>query len=97
MADVNISILKRLLLAFFGFGILMGGVFPVYASFFVDWKEGMFIWFVTGCLVAGIVLGLINYFLVKIILLKPISSLAKVAEHISKFEAFTVSVVLKNL
>lgn len=61
----------------------MGGVFPVYANFFVDWKEGMFVWFVAGCVIAGIVLGVINFFLLKLILLRPLNRLAIVAEHIS--------------
>ena len=64
------SILRQLMLSFFGFGMLMAVVFPYYAGFFVIWKDGMYSWFYLGCIIAGISLGVANYYLVKIILLK---------------------------
>ena len=51
------SILRNLLIAFIGFGLLMGIIFPFYAALFVDYKEGMYGWFVIGCLVAGVTIG----------------------------------------
>jgi len=76
------SILRNLLLSFLGFGIIMGIVFPFYANVFVDWKPGMLPWFVVGCLVAGITLGLINYALVNIVLLSKLRRLSDVARAI---------------
>ncbi len=35
------SVLKQQFMAFLGFGIMMGLVFPFFASLFVEWKEGM--------------------------------------------------------
>ena len=40
------SILRRLKFSFLGFGLLMGGVFPLYASFFVQYRPGMQSWFI---------------------------------------------------
>jgi methyl-accepting chemotaxis protein len=57
----NISILRKLKLYMLGFGIAMGIVFPVYARFFVIWKEGMFGFFVIGCLMAGLTVGLVIF------------------------------------
>ncbi|GAB6043682.1 hypothetical protein [Endothiovibrio diazotrophicus] len=37
------SILRNLLIGFLGFGLAMGAIFPFYANFFVQWKEGMLI------------------------------------------------------
>jgi methyl-accepting chemotaxis protein len=64
------------------FGVLMGFVFPVYARFFVEWKEGMLLYFVIGCIVAGITVGVVSYSFVKIILLKPLLKVSDVANKL---------------
>ncbi|BAZ93559.1 hypothetical protein TspCOW1_15020 [Thiohalobacter sp. COW1] len=78
------SILRNLLIACVGFGILMGAAFPVFAQFFVDWKDGMFTWFVAGCLTAGVVLGVVNYWLVNTILLSKLRRISEVANAIAQ-------------
>jgi methyl-accepting chemotaxis protein len=77
------SILRNLLFAFLGFGILMGIIFPFYAEFFVNWKEGMKIWFVLGCILAGLTIGVANYFLFKVILLNKLKRISSVSTAIS--------------
>ncbi|GAA6135104.1 hypothetical protein NBRC116188_18940 [Oceaniserpentilla sp. 4NH20-0058] len=76
------SILRRIQLSFIAFGLAMGLIFPVYAQFFVDWKEGMFIWFAAGCLVAGACIGIINFWLIKKLLLVHLQQVAKVSKAI---------------
>jgi len=78
------SILRNLLIASIGFGLAMGASFPVFAQFFVDWKEGMFTWFVAGCLIAGVALGAANYWLVNVILLQKLRRISEVANAISR-------------
>ena len=80
---MNKSILRTLLLSFLGFGILVAAVFPFYANFFVDWKPGMLPWFVVGCLIAGLGIGVVNYFLLNTILLKRLRRISEVANAIS--------------
>ncbi len=65
------------------FGILMGFIFPVYAYFFVEWKEGMFYWFLSGCLAAGVTVGLVSFGFVKVLLIKKLKVIAEVAEDLS--------------
>jgi len=77
------SILRNLLIAFLTFGLAMGLVFPFYADFFVEWKEGLKIWFVLGCIVAGLTIGIANYFLFKIILLRKLQRISEVSIAIS--------------
>ncbi|MCU7940327.1 MAG: methyl-accepting chemotaxis protein [gamma proteobacterium symbiont of Bathyaustriella thionipta] len=77
------SILKNLFLAFIAFGMLLGLVFPVWASLFVEWKEGMHLWFVLSCVVAGVTIGLANYWLLKIILLKRLQCISDTSIKIS--------------
>ena len=77
------SILTNLLLAFIGFGLLMGLLFPFYASLFVDYKDGMYGWFAVGCLLAGGVIGIINYQLLKWLLVSHLERMASLATAIA--------------
>ena len=77
------SILRRLLLSYLGFGVLVASIFPFYANFFVDWKPGMLPWFVVGCLIAGLGIGVANYLLLNAILLKQLRRISEVANAIS--------------
>lgn len=78
------SILRNLLIASLAFGLVMGGMFPLFAQIFVDFKPGMLSWFIGACLVAGAVLGIVNYWLVNIILLSRLKRISEVANAISK-------------
>jgi methyl-accepting chemotaxis protein len=77
------SILRNLAVAFISFGLLMGVIFPFYAQFFVEWKPGMQSWFIVGCLVAGTTIGIVNYVLVNIVLLRKLRRISTVANAIS--------------
>ncbi len=77
------SILKNLFFAFITFGMLLGMVFPFWAGLFVEWKEGMHFWFAFSCVIAGITIGLANYWLLKIILLKRLQCISDTAIKIS--------------
>ena len=78
------SILRNLLIGFVSLGLVVGGGFPFFAGFFVDWQEGMFGWFVASCLIAGVLIGVANYWLVKVILLKRLKQISEIANAISQ-------------
>lgn len=78
----NNSILRKLQIYMLGFGIAMGFVFPIYANFFVEWKEGMVLYFIAGCLMAGLTVGIVSFWFVKIILLKKLKLVSMVANNI---------------
>lgn len=61
----------------------MGIIFPFYAEFFVEWKPGMYVWFVIGCLVAGATIGVINYALLNVLLIKKLRRIAQISTAIS--------------
>ena len=63
------------------FGISMGTIFPIYASFFVNWIPHLKIWFIAGCLIAGLVVGISNYFIAKKMLAKPFLQLSDALIH----------------
>ena len=80
---MKLGILKRLQFGMMVFGIAMGLIFPVYASFFVEFKPGMQIWFTLGCIIAGIVVGGFSFMLVKIILLGHLRKLASACREVT--------------
>ena len=84
MRNSEPSILRKLFRYMMAFGILMGLVFPVYAHFFVEWKEGYFIYFVAGCILAGVTVGVVSFWFVKIILIKELLKVSEVAKNVKK-------------
>lgn len=82
MTTNSASILKQLKLSFLGFGISMGIVFPFYANFFVNWKEGMLLWFCIGCIVAGLTIGIVNHKLLEWLLIRKLRQVAVASERI---------------
>ena len=77
------SILRNLLFSYLAFGLTVALIFPFYANLFVTWKQGMLPWFVLGCIVAGIVIGLANYWLLSRILISRLRKIADVTNAIS--------------
>ena len=77
------SILQKLSIAYLAFGAAVGLVFPFFAEFFVKWKPGMHSWFFLCCLIAGTLIGVVNFILVKVILLKKLKRIAEVSAAIS--------------
>jgi methyl-accepting chemotaxis protein len=80
---MNKSILRTLLYSYLGFGLTVALIFPFYANIFVNWKEGMLTWFVVGCIVAGLVIGIANYWLLNVILLSKLRRISEVANAIA--------------
>ncbi len=66
------------------FGILMGFIFPVYANFFVIWKDGLFIYFLIGCIMAGITVGIVSFAFVKTILIKELLKVSYIAKNVTQ-------------
>lgn len=84
MSQHSGSLLKQLKFSFLGFGLVMGVIFPFYASFFVVWKEGMLLWFCVGCIVAGFTIGIVNYKLIELLLLRKLRLVAIASARISQ-------------
>jgi len=77
------SVLRNLIIYFLGFGLFVGVIFPFFASLFVTFNEGMYLWFSASCWMAGIIIGLVNYYMVKTTLIRKIVNLAQVAKNIN--------------
>ena len=77
------SILRNMFLAYLGFGLMMGICFPFFADFFVTWKEGMYLGFTISCLVAGVVMGLATFQIMKVMLIRKLERISIVTRAIS--------------
>ncbi len=62
--------MRKILYMNLGVGLIIAVLFPFYANFFVEWKEGMIHYFATGCLIAGMLVALGSYYNVKVMLKK---------------------------
>lgn len=69
------STMSKMLMQMIGMGLVMGIVFPIYAGFFVNWIPERKLFFSLGCLVAGIIVGLVNFMIANKNLLKPLKLL----------------------
>ena len=57
------SVVRALFLAMIGTGLAMGLVFPLVVSPFAEYRPGLRLAFAGLCLVAGLVVGLLNFLL----------------------------------
>ncbi|RMG38613.1 MAG: methyl-accepting chemotaxis protein [Gammaproteobacteria bacterium] len=77
------SLLRRLFLSFVGLGLAMGLIFPWFARLFVNVEAGMQLPFVIACLVAGSLIGIGNYLVTRLVLLRRIERMSEVADAIA--------------
>lgn len=69
--------MKKYFFQFLAIGLSVAIAFPFYAQFFVNYKEGMLVWFVIGCIVAGSMIGIGNFFMFKYSLKKFIGNVSE--------------------
>lgn len=70
------KITMKTLIAMMCFGLAMGLAFPVYASYFVEFKPGMRVWFNAGCVLAGFIVGGSAYLIVHKVIFSILKSIA---------------------
>jgi methyl-accepting chemotaxis protein len=76
--------IRKFLFLSLGFGLIMGLVFPIFASFFTEYKnKECQIIFIISCIIAGITVGLVSYLIANITIIKSIKMLYKHFDNIS--------------
>ncbi len=65
------------------FGLMMGVIFPFYSNFFVNYKPGLQMWFITGCIVAGLMVGGVNLLLYRIFVAKRLKDLVEATSRMA--------------
>jgi methyl-accepting chemotaxis protein len=94
------SLINRIKFSFLGLGLFVALIFPFYANLFVNWKSGMLIYFVIGCVVAGTLIGIGNFLIFKSMLRKYILLISdKLSTHSDgiKVKSYQVSNDVKNI
>jgi len=86
VTKMHLSISRKTLLGMLAFGTMMGIVFPLYARFFMHYKEGMRLYFDIGCLLAGLIVGLISFGLSKLLVFRQISKVSACLKEIAAGE-----------
>lgn len=79
--------MKQLFLSSWGtilFGLCLGIIFPIYADFFVDYRPGMKVYFAAGCVVAGLMVGFVNLFLFRLLVVGKLQSIFRTTESVAQ-------------
>ncbi len=79
----GVGTMKKMLYKMLGMGLLMGIVFPIYADFFVSWIPERKMFFNIGCIFAGLMVGIVNYFISKQTLFNPVKKITTKAKIVS--------------
>lgn len=78
------SYTRKIMFIFYSFGIFMGIIFPFYAIIFVEFKPGKAIFFIVGCLLAGFMIGIFNYFIYRRIIGRIVKQLSDTFHSLSR-------------
>lgn len=80
------------------FGLVMGLIFPLYAHFFVDFKsQNHFYFFLSGCILAGIIVGVVAFMITRLTILKIITKINTEVEALSRGDAdLTKSITINS-
>ncbi len=82
------SIVRRNFFLSVGFGVVVGIIFPVYAGLFVKYKShSLQHIFVLSCVLAGICVGFISFFITRVTILCVIDTLSREMGNIAEGEA----------
>ena len=90
------SFTKILFVSMFAFGVAMGVVFPPFASLFVVVIPKYALLFNASCILAGIIVGLSSFLIVKMTILKQLRSMSEAIGNIEKND-LTVSIKDKSI
>ena len=85
------SVVRALFLAMIGTGLAMGLVFPLVVSPFAEYRPGLRLAFAGLCLVAGLVVGLLNFLLVRRFLLRPVDLVSRQLESLASGEGISAT------
>lgn len=67
------SIIRQYLILSLVTGIIMGGIFPIFAGFFTTYKQPSYLAvFIIACIIAGIIVGLVSFLIGRITLISAI-------------------------
>lgn len=90
-----ISYERKILFSFLVLGLFMGVIFPPFAYLFVKVQEGKGLLFTISCIIAGLFLGIFNYFIYKIVISRVLGKMRNLVAPVSDGD-LTVSVNIQS-
>ncbi len=91
------SIIKKFFLRLHIFGFIVGSIFPVYSSFFVNYKSSTHkIIFIAGAVMAGTLIGSFSYYLTKKMILEVIRNIAYHLKEIEENNNLKISLNIES-
>jgi len=85
------SVVRALFLAMMGTGLAMGLAFPLVVAPFADYRPGLRLAFSGLCVVAGLVVGGLNFLLVRRFLLRPVEQVSRQLESLASGEGISAT------
>jgi len=85
------SVVRALFLAMMGTGLAMGLAFPLVVAPFADYRPGLRLAFSGLCVVAGLVVGGLNFLLVRRFLLRPVDQVSCQLESLASGEGISAT------
>ena len=85
------SVVRALFLAMMGTGLAMGLIFPLVVSPFAEYRPGLRLVFSGLCVVAGLVVGGLNFLLVRRFLLRPVEQVGRQLESLASGEGISAT------
>lgn len=89
LRDPRRSLLGRLMLVCLGFGLLVGIVFPLSVLLIIDWEPQNHGLFIAGCLIAGLGIGIANFFFTNHIIVRPLRRIRDVSKAVANKDLTT--------
>lgn len=80
----TINTMLMMLITMLATGVAVGAIFPIFAKMFVVVKDGRSTLFLISCLLAGLMLGVANYFIARTVLYNPIRRITERVKQISE-------------
>lgn len=90
-----VSYEQRILFSFLSLGIFMGLIFPPFAYLFVEVQEGKKVLFIISCIIAGLFMGIFNYFIYKVVISRVLGKMRKLVAPVSNGD-LTVNVAIQS-
>lgn len=85
------SVVRTLRLAMMGTGLGMGLAFPLVVAPFAEYRPGLRLAFASLCVLAGLVVGALNFYLVRFFLLRPVERVGRQLETLARGEGVSAT------
>ena len=81
---VKKSTVRDLMFFMLAFGFIVGMVFPFFARYVLDTEKALSVFFISMCLIAGLIVGIANFLIFKIIVSRELRRVQQGMNHVNE-------------